>query len=152
LVVEDVSELIDSGNYLYFIHYNSTMWIFVLTIIGFVLSLYAFYVERQLREVKHYVPLCDIRDDVSCSKAFSSRYGHLGMLPNSLYGMFFYAILFVLALAGYVTWLFVLSSIALAGSLFLAYISFVKMRNYCLVCCGIYVVNVLLFFSLLMFV
>jgi vitamin-K-epoxide reductase (warfarin-sensitive) len=120
------------------------MILFVLATIGFVLALYAFYVENQLREEKHYVPACDIKSNMSCSKAFTSLYGRLGLVPNSLYGMFFYGLIFVLALGGYSTMIIVLALLATLGTIYLAYVSFVKMKNYCLVCCGIYVVNILL--------
>jgi vitamin-K-epoxide reductase (warfarin-sensitive) len=119
-------------------------WILLLAVLGTKLSAYSLYVERRLRYEKEYVPLCDIRDNISCTKAFTSKAGHLAILPNSLYGIFFYGVVLLLTLGGYSGIIFLLSSVVFVFSLYLAYVSFVKMKNYCLVCCGVYLVNVLL--------
>ena len=46
-------------------------------LLGMILSLFAFYVEMRKHQDKSYVALCDINEQVSCSKVFTSKYGNL---------------------------------------------------------------------------
>ncbi len=121
-------------------------WILLIATIGFLLSLYAYYVERRIKKEKNYVPFCDFKKNVSCSKAFTSRYGHLAVLPNSLYGIIFYVLVMVLTVLDFSTPVFFLSLIASLGSIALAYLSYVKQHNFCVICTAVYAINVLLFF------
>jgi|SRR3989344_1753132 len=121
----------------------------ILAIIGFILSIYAFYVEKRYEANNKYHAACDISDRVSCTKAFESKYGHTYGISNSLLGMGFYAIIFVLLLLNLSNIVFYLSAISLIGSLYLAYVLYFKVKSFCLVCNAIYIVNILLFvFSL----
>jgi vitamin-K-epoxide reductase (warfarin-sensitive) len=122
-----------------------TFLINLFAFIGFVLSLYSFYVERKLIVSSNYHPICDINDKVSCSKAFTSRYGKLGGLSNSVYGVLFYLIIFFLVYVGNFELLFYLSLLGFLGSLVLAYLLYFKLEDFCLVCSSIYLVNFLLF-------
>jgi len=116
----------------------------LIAVFGFLLSLYALYVERKSAKSKTYKPICDINDRVSCTKAFSSKYGRLAVLPNSLYGMFFYPAVFVLAQYEFITYIFYLSILSVLGSLYLAYVMYFKIKTICLVCSGIYLTSILL--------
>ncbi|MEK6934972.1 MAG: vitamin K epoxide reductase family protein [Nanoarchaeota archaeon] len=114
----------------------------ILAILGFLISLYAYNVERKLGK-KGYKAGCDIRDNISCSKAFTSKYGKLVGIPNSLVGIFFYVIIFLLSYYN-MTIIFYLAILAFLGSIYLAYISYFKLKNFCLVCSAVYLVNILL--------
>ncbi|HIG51866.1 hypothetical protein CXT76_01185 [Candidatus Parvarchaeota archaeon] len=122
-----------------------TFLIIFLIFIGIILSIYSFYVERKITASSNYKAVCDINDKVSCSKAFTSKYGKLGGLPNSVYGVLFYLIIFFLVYVGNFELLFYLSLLGFLGSLVLAYLLYFKLEDFCLVCSSIYLVNFLLF-------
>jgi len=119
------------------------MFVEVIAGVGIIISLYAWYVERRASE-KSYKPACDISKNVSCSKAFSSRYGRLFGVPNSYLGLFFYTTVLVLAFFGYAQFVFYAAVLAMLGTIYLAYISYFVQKNFCVVCSLIYLLNVLL--------
>src|SRR3989344_5015008 len=100
----------------------------ILPILGLVLSLYAIYVKYKLNSPS-YRPWCDINNHISCSKAFKSGYGSIAGIPNPYVGVIFY--LFILIMPEYA---FFPAAIAITFSLYLAYISYVKQKNFCVVC------------------
>ena len=118
--------------------------IIILSIIGMLLSIYAFYIEKRVEENKKYKALCDISDKASCTKAFSSPYGKMFTIPNSLMGIIFYAVIIILALLNQTNSIFYLSILSLLITLYLAYILFIKLKNICIVCSLIYIINILL--------
>lgn len=118
--------------------------ILIVSVIGFILSCYALSVEIKHYKIQNYKAACDIKENVSCTKSFSSKYGRIGILPNSVYGIFFYFIVFALDYFKYFNYLFYLSVISFIGSVYLAYASYFKLKNFCLVCTSIYMVNLLL--------
>ncbi|MBW2985390.1 hypothetical protein KY313_01930 [Candidatus Woesearchaeota archaeon] len=120
--------------------------IYIVSIIGFLLSIYAFSVEKKSEKSKSYKPLCDISKKISCTKAFASKYGRLAGVSNSFAGIFFYIIVFLLAFLGQLNYVFYLAIISVLGSLYLAYAQIMKVKSFCLVCSCIYLVNLLLLF------
>lgn len=123
------------------------MIIEILVIIGFWLSFYAYYVEKKLAN-KNYKPVCDISKEISCSRAFLSRYGKLLGKSNSFFGMFFYPVVYILFSLNFFSFVFLLSMLSALGSIYLAYLSYIKLRTFCLICTSIYLINfLLLFFS-----
>jgi len=123
------------------------MVIRILSSVGFLLSAYAFYVIKRSNKSDKYKPLCDINENLSCTKAFMSKYGNLLVIPNPLYGILFYTLMFII---GEHKVLLYLSSMAFAFTLYLGYVSYYKQKNFCLVCSSIYVVNTLLFLFVLL--
>ncbi len=123
------------------------MYTTILAGLGLLLSIYAYHVEKKIERQEKYAPMCDIRDNISCSKAFTSEYGHIAGFSNSLGGVFAYAALMFASYYGLtqVVWLMILG--ANLTSLYLAYISWRVLRNYCLVCNSIYLVNIALLMS-----
>ncbi|MBI2452438.1 hypothetical protein HYV50_05180 [Candidatus Pacearchaeota archaeon] len=119
--------------------------IIILSAIGFLLSIYAFYVKKNHEKNKSYKPFCDISKKFSCTKAFSSKHGNLIGVSNTLFGIIFYPIVFIFALLNQAQLIFFLSIPALLASLYLAYLSYIKMKNFCLVCSLIYLINFLIF-------
>lgn len=116
----------------------------ILAVIGLILSLYALVIEKRIKEDNKYKPACDISDKVSCTKAFSSKYGKTFGLSNSIYGIIFYIVILLLTLLGLINYVFYISVLSVLGSIYLVYILYFKVKSFCLVCNGIYLVNVLL--------
>ena len=117
----------------------------ILAILGFVVSLYAYSIERRAYHDPNYTAFCDIKESMSCTKAFTSPYGKLFGLSNALGGLLFYPLFFLLTFFGNALYLFVLSMFSLWGTLYLAYLSYVKLKNFCIICHFIYIINILLF-------
>merc|ERR1712126_459022 len=111
-----------------------------------------------------YVAFCDISSYVSCSKVFTSRYGRgFGLLehvvgqhhwlnqPNSVFGIIFYLLHIILAFSRSLTassMQIFTAVIANFGSVYLAYILYFILKDMCVVCVSMYIVN----FSLLLVV
>ena len=124
------------------------MIIEILAIIGFWLSFYAYYVEKSASKNKNYKPVCDISKEISCTKAFTSKYRKLLGKSNSFFGMFFYPVVYFLFSLNFFSLVFLLSILSALGSVYPAYLSYVKLKTFCLVCTSIYLINfLLLFFS-----
>lgn len=121
----------------------------ILAFIGLLLSAYAYRVTMHLKKIPSYTPLCDISERVSCKRAFIAKESHLFILPNSGWGMFYYFIIILLFENLWYEWAFYLSTIALAISLYLAYVLYFKQKNFCVVCWATHLVNLLLFVFLL---
>jgi vitamin-K-epoxide reductase (warfarin-sensitive) len=94
-----------------------------------------------------YVSPCDINAAFNCTQVYLSRFGSVGGVPVALGGIFWFALVGLVAAfakptdqqsvaAGY---LFALSTIGLAAILYLGYASFVVLRTGCLLCIGTYV-------------
>ena len=118
--------------------------IYIVSILGLLLSVYAFFVEKKIEKLKSYKPLCDISKNISCTKAFGSKYGSLAGISNSFAGIFFYLIVFLLAFFGQLNHILYLAIISVIGSVYLVYTQITKIKSFCLVCSGIYLVNLLL--------
>jgi vitamin-K-epoxide reductase (warfarin-sensitive) len=116
----------------------------VLSGIGIVLSAYALYVKHQLGKNKNYKAVCDINEKVSCTKPMGSEYGSLFLIPNSAFGIVFYGVMVLLGYFDELQAVFWLAVLAVVGSVYLAYVSFFKLKVVCPVCTAIYVVNILL--------
>ncbi|XP_066258294.1 vitamin K epoxide reductase complex subunit 1-like protein 1 [Euwallacea similis] len=128
--------------------------LFISSVIGCGLSIYAYSVEKSLEKNTNYEAYCDINPQISCTRVFRSTYGKgLGIFqegsvfhqPNSFFGIIFYTILTVFAL--------IESPVAVNGSLLLiiisnfiscyfAYLLYFVLRDLCVVCISTYVVNV----------
>lgn len=119
--------------------------VLVLAGIGFVLSLYAFIVEKKLKQDPTYKPACDIADRISCSKVATSPYANLFFVSNAVIGMAFYVLVMLLAWLGYEQALKIAVAAGVLMSLYLAYILYTKIKSLCLVCTATYIVNAALF-------
>ncbi|MGE0206674.1 MAG: vitamin K epoxide reductase family protein [Candidatus Babeliales bacterium] len=119
--------------------------IFLVSLIGFALSYYAYNLEQKIEKNPFYKPVCDISDRFSCSKPILSQYGKLFGFSNALAGMVYYATTAILALMGQATILFYCALAALLASCVLAYILYARIKTVCLICTAIYMVNIILF-------
>ena len=121
----------------------------ITAIVGFFLSAYALYVEERSKHEKEYRAFCDFSEAASCVYAFRSKYGHILGISNAIMGLLFYALFFTSSFYVASSDLFFLACVTALLTVLLAYFSFVKMRNFCIICTGIYIVNAfLLYFSI----
>lgn len=118
--------------------------LFILSFVGFCISMYGFFIEQQIKQNVTYKPACDISDRISCSKPLLSKYGKLFFVSNSVLGILFYMSMMILAAYGLKILLFYGALLSVLVSIFLAYILFFKIRTLCLLCVSIYVINILL--------
>ncbi len=119
--------------------------IIVLSLVGLILSIYAFYTGKKLEKNKKHKALCDIHDKASCTKAFSSEYGKMFGVSNSLAGIGFYILIIILSFLNYHKIVFYLAVVSMPIIIYLAYVLFFKLKNLCIVCTAIYLINILLF-------
>ncbi|XP_055711020.1 vitamin K epoxide reductase complex subunit 1 [Phlebotomus papatasi] len=127
------------------------------SLIGLLLSVYTTHVEIQLELDNDYEALCDLNEGISCTKVFSSKYGKgFGVIhrvlgedsifnqPNGLFGILFYAIIALLCfvndskVARMQIYLCIVSNLL---SLYLAYLLYFVLEDFCIVCVSTYVVN-----------
>lgn len=85
---------------------DKSLLIAFLSLLAIVLSIYSVYVEINARNDKHYKAFCDINEEISCSRVFTSEYGKgFGLsilpealkLPNGVYGVVFYSLIAALS-------------------------------------------------------
>ncbi|KAK7163914.1 vitamin K epoxide reductase complex subunit 1-like protein 1 [Siphateles boraxobius] len=128
---------------------------------GILISLYAFHVEREKTRDASYRAMCDLSSSISCSKVFTSRWGRgFGLLgsifgndsavnqPNSVYGIFFYVFQLLLGLTASAMAALILMTTSIAsvmGSLYLGYILYFVLKDFCFICVTTYLLNFILF-------
>jgi len=133
--------------------------VLILCSIGLMLCSYAFYVETRKEHDSKYLATCDISESISCSKVFTSRYGRgFGLVelvfgkdsrlnvPNSIFGFIFYILQIILECIHSKHAIFlqiVMSVLSNCGSVYLGYILYYVLHDFCVVCVSIYVVNFL---------
>lgn len=118
--------------------------IFILSLIGLCISVYAYFTEKKLQENPNYHPACDISDRISCSKPMQSQYGKLFFVSNSFAGMIFYIAMAIAALMNAKILVIVGAAAAFCMTLYLAYLLYFKIKSFCVVCTSLYLVNILL--------
>ncbi|MBI4888890.1 MAG: thioredoxin domain-containing protein [Acidobacteria bacterium] len=123
--------------------------------LGLAASVASLYVHYQLVADPSYTSFCDISETVSCEAVLTSRFGYIFGIPVAAGGAIWSALVLLLGLfgmgrgagadaggdraggvAGYV---FVLSTVGLAGVLYLGYASFFVLRQMCPLCLTMYV-------------
>lgn len=126
------------------------IFLLILALLGFGISVYAYFIEQKIKADPTYKALCDLSDAVSCTKTFASGYGNLFFVSNSLVGMAYYAIITLLALFQVYLLLMMVSLAGLLISIVLAYILFAKVKTSCLLCCSLYIINFIIFVLVLL--
>ena len=119
--------------------------IVIFAILGLLVSLYAFYITNRIKREKKYKPICDINENVSCKKALLSKYGSLFGISNSIIGIIFYTVILILVLFQQYHIIYLAAFLAFLASLVFAYLLITKVKSFCLVCIGIYIINFFLF-------
>jgi uncharacterized membrane protein/protein-disulfide isomerase len=113
-------------------------------IVGLGASVAAAYVHYRLLFDPSYQSFCDVNTTISCTQVYLSRYSTYRGVPVAVFGGLWFAVAGLLSVAGMTArqtvresvpgYLFVLSTIALAIVLYLAYASFFILKAYCLLC------------------
>jgi len=130
--------------------------ILLLAAAGLAASIASLYVHYRLVADPTYTSFCDISETVSCEAVMTSRFGYLFGVPVAVGGAIWSAAVLLLGVfgmrpagsdkagrvAGYI---FVLSTIGLAGVLYLGYASFFVLRQMCPLCLTMYVAVIGLF-------
>ncbi|RUS89762.1 hypothetical protein EGW08_002465 [Elysia chlorotica] len=133
---------------------NATLF---LCLLGMCISVFAMYIEILKEKNPNYVALCDINSYITCSRVLTSRYSKgFGLVekifsktsllnqPNSVYGMAFYTFMATLAVSSSSSSAVVQTIagiVANLGSVYLGYILFFILQDFCVVCVSLYVVN-----------
>ena len=127
----------------------------VCALVGLAASTAAAYVHYHLLFDPHYTSFCDVNGTFNCSQVYLSRFGTAFGVPVALLGAIWFALATVVALAGLAGpvsvresvpgYLFVLSTLALAVVLYLAYASIAILKTYCPLCLITYAAVVGLF-------
>ncbi|CAF1442372.1 unnamed protein product [Rotaria sp. Silwood1] len=129
----------------------------LLGLTGLGLSIYAYYVKQQLKKNPKYKALCDLGPNISCTKAFSSKYGTGFGLSSSLFGensimnasnvnfgigFYIFQIISGLIVISLFNKLALFSSVlSCISSIYLAYILAFILKDFCLVCVTSYIIN-----------
>jgi uncharacterized membrane protein len=127
-----------------------------LAALGLAASVASLYVHYQILADPSYVSFCDVSETVSCESVLTSQYGSVFGIPVAVFGALWSALVLMLGVmgmkpvgsekagrvAGYV---FVLSTLGLAGVLYLGYASFFILRQMCPLCLAMYVAVIGLF-------
>ncbi|XP_059829179.1 vitamin K epoxide reductase complex subunit 1-like protein 1 [Mobula hypostoma] len=130
-------------------------------LLGVLLSVYAYHVESARGSDPGYVAMCDFSEQMSCTKVFGSRWGRgfglVGIIfgtesalnqPNSIYGLSFYVLQMLLgmtvsAMAALI--LMTTSIVSVVGALYLSYILYFVLKDFCIICITTYILNFILF-------
>ena len=126
----------------------------IAALVGLGFSAASTWVHYRLIHDPMYSSVCDVNATFSCTEAYTSRFGSVAGVPVALIGVLFFAFVLLLIalcsrspaarenLPGYV---FALSTLGLAGVLYLAYASFFILQAVCLLCVGTYAAVIALF-------
>jgi uncharacterized membrane protein/protein-disulfide isomerase len=127
----------------------------VFAVAGLCVSLVAAYTHYKMLANIGYTSFCDVSATVSCTQVYSSRFGTFAGIPVAVFGAIWFAFATLVAIAANVArptvresapgYLFLGSTIALAGVLYLAYASFVVLKLVCILCVTTYVAVIGLF-------
>mmetsp|Transcript_56946 Transcript_56946/g.139749 ORF Transcript_56946/g.139749 Transcript_56946/m.139749 type:complete len:162 (+) Transcript_56946:89-574(+) len=138
--------------------------VYIVCVLGLVLSSYGLYVENQMAANPDFVALCDLGSWASCSKVFHSKYGSgLGIIssdsflsmPNTVYGLVYYTLHMVLQHPSLFnnpsarTLAVVLGVASIVTSVWLAYVLYFILKDFCILCVSTYVLNAVTLFSAL---
>ena len=127
-----------------------------LAALGLAASVASLYVHYQILADPSYVSFCDVSETVSCESVMTSQYGKVFGIPVAVGGALWSALVLMLGVMGMnpprsekagrvAGYIFVLSTIGLAGVLYLGYASFFILRQMCPLCLAMYVAVIGLF-------
>jgi uncharacterized membrane protein/protein-disulfide isomerase len=154
-------------------HQKHRAWLSLFTLLGLVSSGASAYVHYRLLNDPTYTSFCNVSASVNCESVYQSAYGAIAGVPVAIFGTIFFvlAALLVWSLPSRSTvppaatakgtraaappaadngsstggYLFVLSTLALAATLYFAYVSFFVLKTVCPLCVATYVAVVGLF-------
>src|SRR6266699_1744038 len=113
-------------------------------IVGLGASVAAAYVHYRLLFDTSYHSFCDVNTTISCTQVYLSRFSTYQGVPVAVFGALWFAVAALLSVSGMTArqtvresvpgYLFLLSTMALAVVLYLAYASVFILKAYCLLC------------------
>lgn len=116
----------------------------LLAVIGLAISVYSYLTEQRIKQDVNYKPFCDLSDTISCSKPLLSPYAKFFSISNSVAGIIFYSVMFVLGLLGMPKILMLSTLVACFISCGLGYLLYVRIQAFCILCSSLYIINFLL--------
>lgn len=130
-------------------------WLLAFALLGLGASATSAYVHYRLLSEAGYLSFCDVSSTVNCTQAYLSRFGSFRGIPVALFGVAWFGVATLLTVASdrgsrafresVPAYLFAASTLALAASLYLAYVSWFVLQAVCLLCLATYVAVVGLF-------
>jgi uncharacterized membrane protein/thiol-disulfide isomerase/thioredoxin len=113
------------------------------------------FVHYKLLTNPSYTSFCDVNATVSCTQAYLSPYGSFFGVPVAIAGVFFFLLILLLVAIGggeksrvresVPAYVFALSTVGLAFSIYLAWASYVELKTFCMLCAATYVSVIALF-------
>lgn len=126
--------------------------VLLISVIGIVLSIISLRSSTLISSIPGYDSFCNLGEGLNCTNVLSSKYSYILGIPLSIYGSIFFFIISILAFAGIylpaASIIFPLQLFGLFGfvtSLYYFFISKFILKSFCIVCIGIYIVNLLIF-------
>jgi uncharacterized membrane protein/protein-disulfide isomerase len=123
--------------------------------LGIGASTAASYVHYKLLTDPAYASFCDVSAHVNCTQAYSSQYGSFMGVPVAPLGLLYFAFVFLVAALGArktsalrdtaPAYIFLVSTIALAFILYLAWASYFVLKVFCILCALTYVSVIAIF-------
>ena len=137
-------------------HVRNLLPILILAVIGVGISIGIEIVHQGLSSDINYTSFCNVNSAVNCDVVLASRYASLFGIPMSRWAIAFYlAVLGITATAAIgdrirgrellFNLIFLAALWGLLFSIYMAVIAFVVLRTICLMCTGLYLVNIGLF-------
>jgi uncharacterized membrane protein/protein-disulfide isomerase len=113
-------------------------------LLGLGASVAAAYTHYQLLANPSYRSFCDVSETISCTQVYMSRFSAFRGVPVAIFGALWFIVAALLGVSGLTArqsvrenvpgYLFVLSTLALAVVLYLAYASIFVLKTYCVLC------------------
>jgi uncharacterized membrane protein/protein-disulfide isomerase len=124
-------------------------------LLGLGASAAAAYTHYQLLANPSYRSFCDVSETISCTQVYLSRFSTFRGVPLAIFGALWFVVAALLSVTGMTArqsvresvpgYLFVLSTLALAVVLYLAYASIFVLKTYCVLCLVTYAAVIGLF-------
>jgi protein-disulfide isomerase/uncharacterized membrane protein len=134
----------------------------ILSILGIIDSYYTLLIHSRLEKSSIYRSFCTISEFINCDVVIASKYGKFLGIHNSVYGIFLYSILFIYAMYHLVfakekqqrfySYVFAISIFTSLYSIYLFTVSILIIKALCLMCTGIYIINLSMFLIVLVVV
>ncbi len=134
---------------------RAALFALVCAVIGLGASTAAAYTHYHLLYDPTYRSFCDVSERISCTQVYLSRFSTIQGIPVAVFGALWFVVAGLLAVVGMSArdsvresvpgYLFVMSTLALAMILYLAYASFFLLKAVCILCLTTYAAVVGLF-------
>lgn len=127
----------------------------ILALCGFIISILLAKLGINILSDINYKSICNFNESFNCETVALSKYSfHFG-IPNFIYGIIYYFLLFALSvynifpkkplIPNFFVYLFWVSLVSVLISVYLFLVSHFVIHSFCIFCIMIYVVNILLF-------